>query len=264
MVGTSAGVAGRMFNMRRVRELRVRELGVRFWDRRLEGDFEALELFVGGGPADLAELECGAFEDGRVEVVRVVEEPAGDGGVGSDGGGFEAEVDVVGDDLLIDGPGMVGDGREGCGQWDLGAFDLLHFEEAALEVVVGGGVFGVVVTGDEHDAGVVEVDGLVGVVGDDDADGKEAVGEVVEACVGRGLGCVAGVGGDGDVLGGVGLVRGVLRGGERRRDLARLVGVRGGAEQEKWEEGREAARHARWIILWGMRRGQSESEERRW
>lgn len=193
----------------------------------LEEDLKAVEGLVGGSPADLAELDGGAFEDGRIGVADVVVEPAGDGAVGRDGGGLEAEVAVVGEDLFVDGLPMVGDGRKRRGQRNLCAFDGLEGEEAALEVVVGGSVFGVVVGGDEEDARIVEGERLRGVVGDDDANGHEAVGEVVETGVGRGLFGVAGEGGDGDVLVGVRVVRGVLCGGEWRRGLAGFVGVRG-------------------------------------
>ena len=68
------------------------------------------------------------------------------------------------------------------------------------------------------------------VVRDDDADGHEAVREVVKTRVRRGVLGVAGIGGDGDLL--VRVVRGVLGGGERRRDLAGLVGVGGKRERE--------------------------------
>ncbi len=102
-----------------------------------------------------------------------------------------------------------GDGGEG----DLGAHGAAGGEEAAVDVVEGGGGDLVVVGGDELDAGVVEREGGVAVVGDDDADGNEAVldvGETEEAAV---FGVDAGVGGDGDVLVGVGVEGGVLGGG---------------------------------------------------
>jgi len=95
----------------------------------------------------------------------------------------------------------------------VGAADALHGEEAAVEIVVGGSGDDVVVGGDELDAGVVEGEGAVAVVGDDDANGEEAVlevGEAEEGTVGREG---AGVGGDGDVLGGVGIEGNVLGGG---------------------------------------------------
>ena len=292
MVGMSAGVAGRMESIGRMAELRViRAAGLsasalRAFGRddrvlgSIEGlvlsggsagggscghggdqlDFEAVEGFVGGSPADFAELEGCSFEDGFVEVADVVVEPAGGGRMRGDGGGLEAEVSVVGEDLFVDGRVMDGDGWDGRGHGDAGAADGLELEEAALQIVVGGGVLGDVAGGDEEDAGVVERERLRGVVRDDDADGHEAVAEVVEAGVGRGVFAVAGVGGDGDVLVGMGVVAGILGSGERRPGFARLVGARGECERENQRErcGVEsgAARHTGWIILLTMRRGQ--------
>ena len=79
-----------------------------------------------------------------------------------------------------------------------------------LMLVFGGGGDLVVVGGDELHAGVFEREGVVGVVGDDDADGQQAVLDVGQAEEGALLGVVAGFGGDGDVLVGVGVVGGVL------------------------------------------------------
>ncbi len=93
-------------------------------------------------------------------------------------------------------------------------------EETAVDVVVGGGGDLVVVGGDELDAGVVEGEGGVAVVGDDDADGEHAVLDVGEAEEVAVLGVVAGVGGDGDVLVGVGVEGGVLSGGFGRAELS--------------------------------------------
>ena len=155
-------------------------------------------------------VELGVLEGGVVEGADVVEEVAGEGGVGVDDGGGEAEVGVVVEDLFVDGRVVDGDGRERRGQRDVGAADALHGEEAAVEIVVGGGGDDVVVGGDELDAGVVEGEGLVAVVGDDDADGEEAVLDVGEAEEGAVGGEGAGIGGDGDVLGGVGVEGDVL------------------------------------------------------
>ena len=166
-----------------------------------------MEFFVGGGPADFAEFEGGFFEDGFVDVAGVVEEIARLGGVGGYGGGSEAEVGLVFGDELVDAGVVDGDGGQRRGEGDLCAVGVLFAEHAALEVVVGGGVAGVVVPGDEEDAGVVEGEGLGGVVGDDDAEGHEAVVEVVETGVGAGLFEVAGVDRDRDAV--VGVVKGV-------------------------------------------------------
>ena len=106
---------------------------------------------------------------------------------------------------------MDGDGDGACGI--LVPIALLSGEEAAVDVVVGGGGDLVVVGGDELDAGVVEGEGGVAVVGEDDADGDEAVLDVGQAEEVAVLGVVAGVGGDGDVLVGMGVEGGVLVGG---------------------------------------------------
>ena len=199
-----------------------------------------MQLFFVRGQAHAAEFEGGVVEDGVVDVAGVVEEVAGDGGFGGDGGGGEAEVGVVGEDLLVDGRVVDGDGGDGGGQGDLGAGGALFGEHAALEFLVGGGVAGVVVGGDEEDADVVEGEGFVGGVGDDDADGHEAVVEVVEAGIGSGFGAVAGLGGDGDAV--EGLVQGVFVGGRGGRWGAGLVAGAGGGEGQKTEaRGDEAA-----------------------
>ena len=151
---------------------------------------------------------------GVVEVLDVVEEVAGEGGVGGDGGAGEAEVAVVVSDFFVD-LGSGGDGDAGSGEWEghglaLGGFTAV---EAAVEVFGECGGEDVLVFRDELDADVVEVEGGVAVVGDDDADGEEAVTDVGVAEEGAGFELVAGVGGDGDVLFFVGLEEGVLGGG---------------------------------------------------
>jgi len=177
-------------------------------------------------------------EDGGVEVVDVVEEIAGDGGVRGDGGGLEAEVVVVGDYFFVD---VRFAGGDGYGDWqrqrDLAASGGFEGEHAAFEVVVGGGGDGGAVGGDEVDAGVVEVDGEVGVVGDDDADGQEAVGVVVEAGVRGGFFGVAGFDGDGEVVGCVGFVERILLRGERWSLLAGLLGGGGEGCRDDDDEG---------------------------
>ena len=162
---------------------------------------------------DHLDVELGAFEGGVVELADVVEEVAGEGAVGVDGGAGEAEVGVVLGDLLVGALVMKGDGREGHGQGNLAAMDGFGGEEAALDVVVGGGGDRVVVGGDELDAGVVEGESGVAVVGDDDADGEEAVPEIGQAEEVAVFRAVAGVGGYGDVLVGVGIEGKILAGG---------------------------------------------------
>ena len=144
---------------------------------------------------------------------------------GRNRGGGEAEVGVVGEDLLVDLRVVAGDRWERRGQRDVRVGDVFRGEEAALEVVVGGGLEGVVVGADEVDASVVESDRNVGIVGDDDADGQETVVGVVEAGVGFGVLDVAGFGGDGDVVVRGTVVAGILGGRERGFGRARLVGV---------------------------------------
>ena len=115
-------------------------------------------------------------------------------------------------------------GGRGRGRGTLAALGALGGEEAALDVVVGGGGDLVVVDGDELDAGVVERERGVAVVGEDDADGDEAVLDVGQAEEVAVLLVVAGFGGDGDLLVGVGVEGGVLVGGLCRRGLSGLVG----------------------------------------
>lgn len=186
-------------------------------------DFEGVYFSVGGGEANFADFESGVVEDGVVEVAGVVVEIAGNRGVGSDGGGGEPEVGVVGEDLLVDSLVVDGDRGERHGQGDASSGGGFAREEAALELVVVGCLDNGAVRADELDAGVVERDGGVGIVRDDDADGHEAVVGVVETGVGLGFFGVAGLCADGDFV--VCFVEGVLGCGEGRFGLAGLVGM---------------------------------------
>jgi len=197
----------------------------------VEGDVEVEELFLFsafvGDSVDHLDEELSAFERRVVERVDVVEEIAGEGAVGLDRGGGEAEVVVVLGDLLVDRLVVEVNGRDGQRQRHLAALGAFGREEAALYVVVGGGGDFVVVDGDELNAGVVERDGCVAVVGEDDAYGKESVldvGQAEEVAVFR---VVAGFGGDGDVLVGVGVEGDVLVCGFGWRSLAGFVGGAG-------------------------------------
>jgi hypothetical protein len=172
----------------------------------IEGDGEGEEFFFAVEGVDHFYVEFGVAEGGVAEVLDVVEEIAAEGGVGVDDGGGEAEVVVVLGDLLVDRGAVNGDGDE----WDVDVLGAVNGEDAAVDLVFGGGGDLVVVGGDELDAGVFEGDGAVGVVGKDDADGKEAVGEVGETEEGALARGVAGVGGYGDMLVGVGIGGGVL------------------------------------------------------
>src|ERR1035441_6883261 len=140
----------------------------------------------------------------------------------------EAEVVVILGDFLVDRGALDGNRNER----DVDGLGAVVGEDAAVDVVFGGGWDLLLVGGDELHAGVVEREGAVAVIGDDDADGQQAVVDVGQAEEGAKLGVVAGIGGDGDVLVGVGVERGVGVGGLGRR--SRLV--IGGAD----DRGREA------------------------
>jgi hypothetical protein len=85
-------------------------------------------------------------------------------------------------------------------QRNVNGLGAVQGEDAAVDVVFGGGGNLVVVGGDELHAGIVERERAVAVVGEDDADGQQAVREVGQAEEAAGLGIVARLGGDGDVL----------------------------------------------------------------
>lgn len=128
--------------------------------------------------------------------------------MGLDGGALEAEVGVVLGNFFIDWGVVDDDGDQG----DFCAFGALGGEEAAVDVVEGGGGDLFVVGGDELKAGIVQGESGVSVVGDNDADGDEAVGGVGKAEEVAVAGVVAGFCGDGDALVGVGIEGGVLVG----------------------------------------------------
>ena len=214
MVGEGGGVGGKPF---------------------VEGDGEGEQLVAGVEGMDHLDVELGVGEGRVVEVSDVVEEIPGEGGVGVDDGAFEAEVVVVLSDVLVDGV-VDGDGDDG----DLGALRGVHGEEAAVDVFFGGGGDLVVIGGDELHAGFVELEGVAGVVGDDDADGQKAVLHVGHAEEGAFFGVVAGVGGDGDVLVCVSVDGGVFGGGAGGWSF--LVGGEEGAGGEGEEEGEEDCR----------------------
>ncbi len=218
----------------------------------VEGEREGEELVLHGlavGVVDHFDVELGVLEDGVVEAAGVVEDVTGAGAVRWDDGGDEAEVGVVVEDFFVDGLGVRGDADDG----DAGAGGGFAGEEAAVEVFVGGGALLVAFGGEELDAAVVEDEGLVAVVGDDDADGEEAVGDVGEAEEGAGVIVEAGVGGEGDVLVGVGVVDGVLGGGLDGGRGAGLVGrVRAEAKREEGggeRDGFAVRRHAPLIMI---------------
>ena len=134
----------------------------------VEGDGEGEELLFAVEGVDHLDVERGVEEGGIVEALDVVEEVAGERGVGVDDGALEAEVVVVLGDPLVDGGALDGEGDER----DVDGLGAVEGEEAAVDLVLGGGGEGVVGGGDELEAGVVELEGAVAIVGEDDADGS--------------------------------------------------------------------------------------------
>jgi hypothetical protein len=172
----------------------------------VEGDGEGEEFLLAVEGADHFDVELGVFERGIVEAADVVEEIAGQGGVGVDGGSLEAEVVIVLSDLLIDGRAVDGDRDER----DVDGLRAVHVEDAAVELFLGGRRDLVVVGGDELHAGVFEGKGAVAIICENDADGHYAVGEVGQTEEPAEVGVVAGLGRDGNVLVGMSVVGGVL------------------------------------------------------
>ena len=128
--------------------------------------------------------------------------------MGVDGSALEAEVVVILKDLLVDGGMVDGDRCHG----DLGSCGAFGGEETPVDVVVEGCWDDIAVGGNELDTGLVERECGVAVVGDDDADGNEAVLHVFEAEEAAIAGIVTRLGGDGDVLVGMSVEGGVLIG----------------------------------------------------
>ena len=181
---------------------------------------------------DIFDVERGVLKGWIVDGADVVEQVAGQGGVGVDDGPGEAEVVVVFGDLLVDGGVVDGDGRNGRGHRDSRSSCGFHGEEAAIDFFFGGGWEDFIVGGDELDADVVEREGGVAVVGKDDADGDEGVldvGESEEVAVFR---VGAGIGGDGEFFVRVSVEGGILVGGFCRGSFFLFGLERGGKEAE--------------------------------
>jgi len=194
----------------------------------VEGDGEGEEMLFAVEGVDLFDVEGGVFEGWVVEVADVVEEIAGERRVRVDDGALEAEVVVILGDFFVHGGVVDSDGRHG----DVGAAHALHGEEAAVDVVERGGGDDLVRGGDELDADVVEREGGVSVIGEDDADGNEAVLDVGQAEEVAIFGIVAGLGGDSDFFVGVHIECGVLGGGFGGRGFL-VAGAEGrGGERE--------------------------------
>ena len=183
------------------------------------------------GVFEFAEVEDCAFE-GVGEAADVVEEEAGLGGVGFDDEGLVLELVEVLFNILVTGFGLEVDGWEGAGEGDFGALFVVEADEA-FDVFGFGGLDAISLGGDEDDACVAEGDGLVAEVGDDEADGDDAVGEVVDAEEGGFVVGVVGLGGDGEVLVGVDLDGGEVGGGLDGRGF--VVGGAGGRDGEGGE-----------------------------
>lgn len=210
----------------------------------VKGYVESEELLFGVERVNHLNVELGVAEGGIVKLADIIEKIPGDGGVRIDRGGGEAEVSVILRDLLVDGGVMDGDGRKG----DLSAQGGTSGEEAAVDVLEGGGRQGVMVSGDELDTDIVKGESVVGIIGDDDADGDKAVLDVGKAEKVACLGFGAGVGGYADVLVGMGIEGNVLGGGAGGGSLS--IGSVGDEAREGSSEGRDSdsgagsARHA--------------------
>ena len=111
---------------------------------------------------------------------------------------------------------------------------------------LGGGNF-VARGGDEVDARIVEGDRRVAFVGDDDADGDDVGGGVVNAEDGGLRGRVIGIDRDGEMVGGVALEGGVLIG--RLRGRRRVLGEEWKAKQRGSERQRQQGTHAEIICV---------------
>lgn len=202
----------------------------------VEGDFEGEELAAVCG-LDAAQFEMCALE--RVgQVLKIIEEEAGAGGVRLDGDGAVLELREVLLDLLIQILALAADFYRADGNF---AARIGRAVEGALSIArLGSGNF-IAGGGDEVDARVVEGDGSVAFVGDDNADGDDIGRNVVDAEGGGLLLCVIGIDCDGEVVGGVALECGVLIGGLRGR-RGMLGGKRNGHDKHGQECGSERQR----------------------
>lgn len=193
----------------------------------VEGDREGEELLLAVDGVDHFDVELSVGKNWLVKVLDVIEKIAGKGGMGLNASGFEAEVLIILHDLFVH---VVVD-RDGD-KGNLGSAGLLKIEEAAVDVVLGGRWDLVVVGRDELHTGLIEGEGVVAVVGDDDAHGQQTVLNVLQAEEGALFGVVARVGCDGDMLGGVSVGGWVLdRGPGRGSGLIR--GEDAGRDEEE-------------------------------
>jgi len=142
--------------------------------------------------------------------------------------GGEAEVVVVFRNFLVDSGVMDGERDER----NFRPHGVVRGEETPVDVIEGGGGNLVVVNGDELDADVVQREFGVAVVGEDDADGQEAVLDVGQTEKGTVFGIVARLGGDGDLFFRMGVEGGVLIGGIWGWGLPGFVGGNAGDCEE--------------------------------
>ena len=179
-------------------------------------DFEVEELIT-IGIAELVQVQLSALER-MIELRHVVEEKAGAGGVRFDDKGLVLELVEVFLNVFVTGFRLHLDGWERAGDGDLLAFPLGAGHEA-LDVFGFGGLNAIAAGRVEEDARVAQRDGAVAIVGDDEADGHDAVTEVVNAENGFLLARVVGFDGNGDVFFLMGLDRRERRGWLDWRDL---------------------------------------------
>ena len=127
--------------------------------------------------------------------------------------------------LLVDRLVVERDRGDRRGHGDLAAGDLLGREQAALQILWKRGRDLVAVHGDELDADFVERERVIRIIGDDDADGQEAMLDVGQAKKWAALRLVAGIRGDGHLLRPVRVKGGVLVGWLHRRRLTLFFGA---------------------------------------
>jgi hypothetical protein len=137
-----------------------------------------------------------------VQVRDVVEEEAGAGCVWLDNERLILEVVKILFDFLIAGLWLQLDFGQRARQGNLPPFALLAGHQA-LDVLGLGGLDSISGCGLEEDARIAERDGLVSIVGDDQAHGHDAVTEIIDSEDGLFFLCVVRLGRDGNFFVGV-------------------------------------------------------------
>ncbi len=168
-----------------------------------------------------------------VQIGNIVEEETGARGVRLDDKRLVFEGIEVLLDLLVAGFGLHLDGGNRTGHRDFGAFALLAgheplhiFRFCGLNLVAG--------RGEEENSRIAERDGPVAVVGDNEADGHDAVAEIVNLEDGGLLFCVIRFGGDGHLFFVVHLDRG--KRGSRLHGRRGVVAGHGRKRQPQQEQ----------------------------